>query len=398
MDSETPKITERMILLKNSEVYGPDYHGKMDILVAGEKIAAVGRDIDLAGAGIDGLLVLDGTGKKVIPGLIDAHAHIAGAGGEGGPATRTPEMQLSHMLDGGITTIVGCLGTDGFTRSLESVLMKVKALRAEGVSAYMYTGAYQVPTPTLLGDVGRDIALIEEVIGVGEIALSDHRSSCPSVRELIRLVEHARVGGMLGGKAGIANIHMGDARNPFKPIYDAVENSELKLTQFFPTHCSRNPYIFEDAKTFGKKGYVDLTASSYPYDMENEVKPSKAVIELLAAGVPLEHITFTSDGNGSLPNFDSSGNLVSIDMGLPRSIFNEMIDTVVQENLPLEKAVRVVTSNVATILRLKNKGYIGKGMDADLVVLDKDYRISEVFARGQLMVRDCIRLKKGVYE
>ncbi len=387
-----------MILLKNIEGYGPDYLGKVDILVAGEKIAAVGSKIDLAAAGIDDLLVVDGTGRRVIPGLIDAHAHIAGAGGEGGPATRTPEMQLSHMLDGGITTIVGCLGTDGFTRSLESVLMKVKGLRAEGVSAYMYTGAYQVPTPTLLGDVGRDIALIEEVIGVGEIALSDHRSSCPSTRELIRLVEHARVGGMLGGKAGIANIHMGDARNPFKPIYDAVENSELKLTQFFPTHCSRNPYIFEDAKSYGKKGYVDLTASSYPYDMENEVKPSKAVIELLSAGVPLEHITFTSDGNGSLPNFDRNGNLVSIDMGLPRSIFNEMIDAVVQENLPLEKAVRVVTSNVASILRLKSKGYIGRGMDADLVVLDKDYRITEVIARGQLMVKDSVRLKKGVYE
>ena len=190
------------------------------------------------------------------------------------------------MLDGGITTIVGCLGTDGFTRSLEAVLMKVKSLKAEGVSAYMYTGSYQVPTPTLLGDVGRDIALIEEVIGVGEIALSDHRSSCPTTDELIRLVEHARVGGMLGGKAGIANIHMGDAKNPFQPIYDAVAKSELKLTQFFPTHCNRNPYIFEDAKSYGKKGYVDLTASSYPYDPENEIKPSKAIVELVNAGVP----------------------------------------------------------------------------------------------------------------
>ena len=387
-----------MLLIKNAEVHSPVFLGIKDILIAGEKIIAVENEIDARALKSIEIITIDGTGKRVIPGLIDAHVHVAGAGGEGGPATRTPEMQLSHMLDGGITTVVGCLGTDGFTRSLEAVLMKVKSLKAQGVSAYMYTGSYQVPTPTLLGDVGRDIALIEEVIGIGEIAISDHRSSCPSTAELIRLVEHARVGGMLGGKAGIANLHMGDARDPFRPIYDAVENSELKLTQFFPTHCNRNPYIFEDAKAYGKKGYVDLTASSYPYDPENEIKPSKAIVELLSAGVPLEHITLTSDGNGSLPNFDREGRLISVDMGLPKSIMSVMIDTVTEENLPLETAVAVVTSNVASILRLRDKGRIEPGKDADIVILDKDYAISDLISRGQMMTRNYERLKKGTYE
>ena len=387
-----------MILIKNIEVFQPDYLGVKDILIAGEKIVAIEDEIDIKSFKNTAIITIDGTGKRAIPGLIDAHAHIAGAGGEGGPSTRTPEMKLSSMLDGGITTIVGCLGTDGFTRSLESVLMKVKSLKSQGVSAFMYTGSYQVPTPTFLGDVGKDIALIEEVIGVGEIALSDHRSSCPSTDELIRLVEHARVGGMLGGKAGIANIHMGDAKNPFQPVYDAVAKSELKLTQFFPTHCNRNHYIFEDSKIYGKQGYVDLTSSSYPYDTENEIKPSKAIVELLKSGVPLEHITMTSDGNGSLPNFDKNGNLTSIDMGLPLSIFTELIETVTMENLPMEKAVKVVTSNVASILKLKNKGNITTGKDADIVILDKDYRITDLIARGQLMTHDYERLKKGIYE
>jgi beta-aspartyl-dipeptidase (metallo-type) len=387
-----------MIIIKKAELFQPRYLGKKDILIAGGKIIAIENDIDINWPKSFEIVIIDGSGKKVIPGLIDAHVHIAGAGGEGGPATRTPEMQLSQMLDGGITTVVGCLGTDGFTRSLEGVLMKVKSLKAQGVSAYMYTGAYQVPTPTLLGDVGRDIALIEEIIGIGEIALSDHRSSCPTTSELIRLVEHARVGGMLGGKAGIANIHLGDAMNPFKPIYDAVEKSELKLTQFFPTHCNRNHYIFEDAKIYGKTGYVDLTASSYPYDPENEIKPSKAIVQLIASGVPLEHITMTSDGNGSLPNFDKDGHLISMDMGLPKSILEEMIDAVILEKLPLEKALKVVTSNVAAILRLKNKGSLDLGNDADIVVLDEDNKISDLIALGQLMTLNYKRLKKGTYE
>jgi beta-aspartyl-dipeptidase (metallo-type) len=387
-----------MILIKQAEVYQPDYLGKKDILIAGEKIIAIENDIDIKSLKNIDILIIEGSGRKVIPGLIDSHVHIAGAGGEGGPSTRTPEMALSSMLDGGITSVVGCLGTDGFTRSLEAVLMKAKSLKAEGVSAFMYTGAYQVPTPTLLGDVAKDIALIEEIIGVGEIALSDHRSSCPSTDELIRLVEHARVGGMLGGKAGIANIHLGDAKNPFKPIYDAVEKSELKLNQFFPTHCNRNHYIFEDAKTYGKSGYVDLTASSYPYDKENEIKPSKAIMELLKSGVPVRHITMTSDGNGSLPNFDSEGRLTSIDMGLPKSVFAEMIDAVTLEKLPLEQALKVVSSNPAEILKLKYKGKIETGYDADIVILDKEFVISDIIARGQLMTHNYNRLKKGTYE
>ncbi len=252
-----------MILLRQCEIFAPESLGICDVLVAGQKIVAILDHIEIPSALY--VEVIDCVGMRMIPGLIDAHVHIAGAGGEGGPATRTPEIQLSRLLEAGVTTVVGCLGTDGLTRSVESVLMKAKGLRQEGVSAWIYTGSYQVPVTTILGDVGKDIAMIDEVIGTGEIAISDHRSSVPSVNELIRIAAHSRVGGMLGGKAGIVNIHMGDAENPFQPIYDAVSQSELSFKQFLPTHCNRNHYIFEEAKEYGKKGYVDITASSYPF-------------------------------------------------------------------------------------------------------------------------------------
>ena len=118
-----------MILIKNIAVYQPAFAGVNDVLIGGEKILAIEQSIDISSLKNLEITVIDGSGKKLIPGLIDAHAHIAGAGGEGGPATRTPEMQLTQMINGGITTIVGCLGTDGFTRSLQSVLMKAKARR-----------------------------------------------------------------------------------------------------------------------------------------------------------------------------------------------------------------------------------------------------------------------------
>ena len=385
-----------MILFKNAEVFAPQALGKKDVLVAGTKIIAIAERLEIpAGLNAD---VIDATGLRMIPGLIDAHVHIAGAGGEGGPASRTPEIQLSRLLEGGVTSVVGCLGTDGMTRSVESVLMKAKALRQEGVSAWIYTGAYQVPPPTILGDVGKDIAMIEEVIGTGEIALSDHRSSTPTTAELIKLTEHSRVGGMLGGKAGIVNIHMGDAQNPFQPLYDAVAQSELKLTQFLPTHCNRNHHIFEEAKTYGKEGYIDITASSYPFFPQYEIKPSKAIVEFLKAGVPLEHITMSSDGCGSLPQFDEKGKLEQLEMGYPKSIFDELKDTVLEEGLELEKALAPITSSVADILRLEQKGRIAINKDADMVLIDPDYNIHHLCAMGKMMIKNQKMLQKGTYE
>ena len=372
-----------LTLFKNAQLYNPDYAGKKDLLTGGKTILAIGDYIDPPG-GVE-VNIIDCEGLMLVPGLIDSHVHITGGGGEGGPASRMPELQLSMMVEGGVTTVIGCLGTDGITRTVESVLMKVKTLRALGVSAWMYTGAYQVPSPTITGDIAKDIALFEEIIGVGEVAISDHRSSVPSIEELARITAHARVAGMIGGKAGIVNMHMGDARDPFRPLHEVVASTEMGYRQFIPTHCNRNPYIFEDAKEYGKKGFVDITTSSYPYDMDVEIKPSVAVKQLLAAGVPIEHITFTSDGCGSLPSFDAEGNLVKIDMGLPSSILREIKEAVLIDQIPLETVLKVATSNPADILKLHGKGHIKEGNDADLLLLDKKFNIVHLMAMGKIM-------------
>jgi beta-aspartyl-dipeptidase (metallo-type) len=385
-----------MLLIKNAKVYSPEPLGKKDILTGGRTILEIKDKIE-QGQYPDAEVV-DASGLIVVPGLIDNHVHIAGAGGEGGPATRTPELSLSKMFEGGVTTVIGCLGTDGYTRSVESVLMKAKSLRYEGASAWIWTGSYQVPTPSITGSLGRDIAMIEEVIGIGELALSDHRSSCPTTDELIRIVSQARVGGMLGKKAGIVNIHLGDAKNPFQPIHDAVAKSELRYTQFLPTHCNRNTYIFEDSYSYGKTGYLDITTSSYPYFPDEEIKPATALRLLIEGGVPSSNITFSSDSCGSLPGFDEKGNLVKLEMGLPSSNLREFADAVLFEKLQVGIALKPVTSNPASILKLAGKGFIARGMDADLLLLNEEMQMVHLFAMGKWAVRDGIVIMRGAYE
>jgi len=373
-----------LTLFKNALIYSPDFIGKKDLLVGGNRILAIQDSIERP-KDIE-VKFIDCEGLKLVPGLIDSHVHITGGGGEGGPASRMPELELKMMLEAGVTTVIGCLGTDGITRTVESVLMKVKTLRAQGVSAWMYTGSYQVPPPSILGDTMKDIALIDEVIGIGEIAISDHRSSAPSIAELARLAGNARVAGMIGGKAGIVNMHMGDAVDPFRPIHRVIEESELGYKQFLPTHCNRNEYIFKDAKEYGKKGYVDITTSSYPYYVDEEIKPAVALRELLESGVPIEHITFTSDACGSLPGFDPiSGKLIKMEMGLPSSILREIKEAVQDEGVSLENALKVATSNPADILKLEGKGRIQKGYEADILLLDEDFNIVHLMANGQII-------------
>lgn len=373
-----------LTLFKNAETYTPFYAGKKDILTGGKSILAVADQIDPP-QGVE-VHIVDCAGLKLVPGIIDSHVHITGGGGEGGPASRMPELQISQMIDGGVTTVIGCLGTDGITRSVESVLMKVKSIKAQGMSAWMYTGSYQVPPPTITGDIMRDITLIEEVIGVGEIAISDHRSSVPTTAELSKLTGQARVAGMIGGKAGIINMHMGDARDPFRPLHEVVANSQMGYKQFIPTHCNRNDYIFEDAKEYGKNGFVDITTSSYPYYKDEEIKPSTALRKLLESGVPVKHITFTSDACGSLPGFDpETGKLIKIEMGLPDSVLREIKESVTQEGLPLEIALQVATSNPADNLKLTGKGHIRQGFDADILVMDTDFNIVHLMANGVLV-------------
>ncbi len=339
------------------------------------------------------LEVIDLEKQWVFPGFIDSHSHIAGAGGEGGPVNRTPGLSFHEIIEGGITSVVGCLGTDGITRTVESVLMKAKALKQQGMSAWIYTGAYQVPPPTILGSVSRDIAMIEEVIGVGEIAVADHRSSYPSVYEFIKVVQEAKVGGLMGGKAGIVNVHLGDNGPPFELIYQAVERKGIQFKQFLPTHCNRSREVLEHAKTYGRQGYVDLTTSPYPYYPDIEVKPSEAFFELLDAGVPLEHITLSTDSGGSLPHFDENGNFLKNAQGSPASLFREIMDIIADKKTKSEHqvaaAVKTVTANVAKILKLETKGRIQPGHDADLLVLNRDQKtIRHLFSRGQWIIKN----------
>ena len=175
-----------MYLIKNAKIYAPEYLGILDVLIGGGKILKIAKDLPAESA--YDVEVIDGTGKILFPGLIDAHVHILGGGGEGGAKTRTPEIMLTDITKAGVTTVVGCLGTDGCTRTMSNLLAKAKGLEEEGITTYVYTGSYQVPVRTVTGSIMDDMILLEKVVGCGEIAISDHRSSQPTKEDFANIV------------------------------------------------------------------------------------------------------------------------------------------------------------------------------------------------------------------
>lgn len=389
-----------MYLIKNVHAYSPDDLGIMDVLIGGGKILKMAKNLPAESA--YGVEEIDGSGKILMPGLIDAHVHILGGGGEGGARTRTPEIMLSDITSGGVTTVVGCLGTDGCTRTMTNLLAKAKGLEEEGITTYVYTGSYQVPVRTLTGSIMDDIILLDKVVGTGEIAISDHRSSQPTKEEFAKIVADTRVGGILSAKAGLVNIHMGDGKERLSFLRYVLANTQIPASNMLPTHMNRSRALLEDgidyAKTLG--GYIDLTTSSDPDFLDpEEVKASTGLKMALDAGVSADHVTFSSDGQGSLPVFAPDGTFLGLGVGQVSSLYREMRDAVLQDGVALTDALRPVSANPAFLLKLDNKGKVAEGADADLVMADADtLEIDSVIARGALMISGKRVLKKGTFE
>jgi beta-aspartyl-dipeptidase (metallo-type) len=387
-------------LIKNCEVYSPGMEGRRDIFMAGGKIAALRPGINLPADFFD-TEIIDACGMTAVPGFIDQHVHIAGGGGEGGPATRTPEIMLSDLTTAGVTTVVGLLGADGVTRSMPELLAKARALETEGLSAYVFTGAYQIPARTVTGSVRTDLVLIDKVIGTGEIALSDHRSAQPTLEMLVRLAAESRMGGMLGGKAGIVHLHLGEGKSGLNLVFKALENSDLPIGQFVPTHVNRRLALLEQAADFVKMGgSIDLTAG---IELENASPDALNIMDSLRflkrAGISPDRVTVSSDGNGSLPRFDVHGEMTGMSVGSVGVLWEDIKKAITAGVITIEEGIRLVTANVARVLKLfPAKGTLAAGSDADLVLLNRQLEIEKVFARGRLMVDNGVAVVKGTFE
>lgn len=375
-----------ILLIKNAYIYGPSDMGLNDILIINDKIVAVDKNLEPS---LPGLEVMDVNGAVCIPGLIDQHVHVTGGGGEGGFATRVPEIRLSDCIKAGVTSVVGLLGTDSRTRTVENLVAKVKGLREEGLSAWCLTGAYEYPSPTVTGSVGKDIVYIDEVLGV-KIALSDHRSSNMSEEDMIRLASEARIAGLISGKPGIVHIHTGRGKGRLRMIVDICKNTDIPAAVFRPTHMRED--LMEDMIELARMGtWLDFTTGERPED----------TAELMVRAMrrlPAKNMTMSSDSNGSMPKWNERHEMIGMGVGSISTLY-ATVQALIEKGVSWEKALGFCTVNVAQALGLyPAKGCIAAGSDADIVLLGSDNRVFTVLARGEMMMKEGVLLKTGTFE
>lgn len=361
-------------VLKNIECYAPEYLGIKDIVVVKDTIYKI-LEPNSWQFNNAYTTVINCDGLIATPGIIDGHVHIIGGGGEEGFSSQISQIDINDILLAGITTVVGLLGADNQTKSLKGLLAKAKALEYSGITTYIYVGSYSVPITTFTGDIVSDMVLIDKVIGAGEIAISDHRSSNPDVKQLFEIATKTHLGGLISGKAGLIHMHIGDGKSGLTLLKQLVQESDLPIEQFLPTHVNRNKKLFKQAiKYTNDGGYIDMTAGE-----QIGISIPDALKMLLIHHVNIYQVTISSDANGSIPNGG---------IGKIQSLFDDLIKCI-KEGMNPEIVFSLATKNIATRLKLfPQKGVLQEGSDADILIMDKDYKIDKLFSMGKLMVNN----------
>lgn len=387
-----------LLIVRDADVYTPQALGVRDLLVGGGRVLWMDEgplELPARLRGHATELALEG--RRLVPGLVDAHAHVTGGGGEAGFATRVPPPALSHFTLAGVTTVVGLLGTDDVARGPTELLASVYALREQGLGAWAWAGGYHLPPATLSGSLRRDLVFIEALVGVGEVAISDHRSSQPTTNELRRVAADAHVAGLMTGKAGVVHLHVGDGAAGLEPVRAALHGTELPPRVFHPTHVNRRRALFDEAVELARAGsVVDVTA--FPVDADEDAWPAaEAVRRFLDSGAPPAQLTVSSDAGGCLPCFDAEGRVEKMDVGRAGSLV-ETLRALLAMGVPLADALAPLTANPARLLRLPGKGRVAAGADADFLVLGADHGVDTVVIGGTVHARDGVALRRGAFE
>ncbi|SFG17357.1 beta-aspartyl-peptidase [Prevotella sp. KH2C16] len=377
-------------LIKNIHLYTPEDKGIQEILLAGEKIVAIGDRLEIAGTEVK---TIDGQGMTCMPGLIDQHVHVIGGGGQTGYFSLAPEVPLSKLIEAGTTTVVGLLGTDGFVKTLPQLYAKTKGLCQDGISAYMLTGFYGLPTPTITSSIAEDMIYIDRCIGC-KIAISDDRSSYPTKQELLRIIQQVRLGGFTSAKGGIMHVHLGALSTGIEVLIDIAREIPNLTTYISPTHMGRTHDLFLQGIEFAKLGgMIDISTGGTKY-----AEPHETVMEGLEAGVPIDLMTFSSDGNAGVRRKNAETGEDTYLLAPLHKNLEQVVCLIKEDQIAPEEAFKLITVNPAKNMKLHGKGRISVGVDADLTFFDDQWNLQGVWARGIEMMHERKVIKKGNFE
>ncbi len=132
---------------------------------------------------------------------------------------------------------------------------------------------------------------------------------------------------------------------------------------------------------------------------EGQKEMATILKEIKDGEVNTEKVTLSSDGNGSFPKFDESGNLADVGRGKVTTMWGTIRESVRAGLLDLREGLKFVSTNPARRIGVaERKGKVAPGYDADLVVVDSGLEIDTVYGKGKILLEEGEKLVTGYFE
>ncbi|MBI3329805.1 MAG: amidohydrolase family protein [Nitrospinae bacterium] len=400
-------------VIRGGQVVTPWGVGGWDVAIQGEKIAAVAEPNTLTG---DVGRVIDATGKIVIPGGIEPHAHIAAPiMGFPGMETAPPDQVSRAALFGGTTTLVDFAIQRSGVDIFQALEERHGRWKGQSYADYSYHCMLlgEIPTP-----------VISQIKSVIEAGFPSFKIFTPNIRPLTR-TEPRKVGmghlsavmEQVAAHGGIMAIHAEDD--------DIVQFMYTKLTEenrteWYNMHLVHNN-MSEDVSFRRVIRVAEWTGAGVYFVHVSAKEGVKAIQEARGKGLPIygetlhNYVSFNADDykqeDGmkyhTYPSLKSQEDRLALWDGLLKNDLQTMAtdeycttfafklqgkriddvtgghngaetrvgitynEGVVKRGMSLQRFVDVVSANAARLLGLyPRKGAIAPGSDADIVFID----------------------------
>jgi dihydroorotase len=341
------------LLIKNGKIYRNKALIKKNIFIKNNKIAKITSQELKADE------IIDAKDKIIIPGLIDSHVHFREPG-----LTQKEDFLTGSMAAaaGGITTFLDMPNTKPATTNLQRLDEKRKLAKKSVVNFGLY-----------FGSTNDNIAEIEKVKGVAAVKI---------------YMDYTTGDLILNNEKVLKKIFSSN-----KTIAVHAENEHvlkaLELVQHADNHLylchvnSKEELHYAKKDAIKNKVYVEVTPHHLFLTAKNvndlgslgEMKPSlktekdqKALWEGIHNGevdtIATDHAPHTKEEKLD-PNYPYG--VPGCDTMLPL-----LLNSVNEKKLTLNKLVQLCCENPVKIFKIKNKGFIKEGFDADLAIIDMD--------------------------
>lgn len=383
------------ILFKNAHVVSGEGTAEKDVFINGNLIEKIDDSIDEGAVNADKIYDLEG--KYLMPGVIDAHVHFRTPGYEQKEDFRTGSMSA---LAGGVTTVFDMPNTKPRTNTLEAFKEKRALIRDMAMVNY---GLFFEATPDnfdevqkVNGAVGLKVYMAETTGQEGEVADDDATSKMfEKLFDLDKYVVavHAEDQVMIDKHEEMYK----DNNDPH--VHSLIRNEDVSLNavrhviNLAKKHDGRvhicHMSTKGEAHTMEKHHSLHTTCEVTPHHLflhtddyaklENfaKVNPpirSEAHVKALWEAVGNGIVDMIATDHAPHLVAEKAASYTEAPAGMPgvETSLPLMLDAVNHGKLHITDVVRLMCENPAHVYKVKGKGLVQEGYDADLVVVDMD--------------------------